>query len=185
MITPCSSGLERSLRELHYLVEQDGWWELQAVRAREVYVIDHNYFSRPGPRIVMGLEILAQIVHPELFHDMIPAATALKLELPPDVRARRQRLPGTFSRIRWWSAHERSSSLAPPVAGKTTVAAIMGALRRGAIRSNHSRSVLITSTPLTTVSSAVCRAGTSIAGSSPPRRFRSCFSAPWSARMWP
>ena len=46
MITPCSSGLERSLRELHYLVEQDGWWELQAVRRRAVYVIDHNYFSR-------------------------------------------------------------------------------------------------------------------------------------------
>ena len=82
MITPCSSGLERSLRELCYLVEQDGWWDLQAVRAREVYVIDHNYFSRPGPRIVMGVEILAQIVHPELFHDMIPEATALKLALP-------------------------------------------------------------------------------------------------------
>ena len=65
VITPCSSGLERSLRELYYLVEQDGWWDLQAVRAREVYVIDHVYFSRPGPRIVMGLEILAQIVHPE------------------------------------------------------------------------------------------------------------------------
>jgi len=84
VITPCSSGLERSLRELHYLAEQDGWWELQAVRAREVYVIEHDYFSRPGPRIVMGLEILAQIVHPELFHDLIPAATALKLELSPD-----------------------------------------------------------------------------------------------------
>jgi iron complex transport system substrate-binding protein len=83
VITPCSSGLERSLRELHYLVAQDGWWELQAVRAREVYVIEHDYFSRPGPRIMMGLEILAQIVHPELFSDMIPASIALKLELPP------------------------------------------------------------------------------------------------------
>jgi iron complex transport system substrate-binding protein len=82
VITPCSSDLERSLRELHYLGEQDGWWDLQAVRAREVYVIDHNYFSRPGPRIVTGLEILAQIVHPELFQGMIPASTALKLELP-------------------------------------------------------------------------------------------------------
>lgn len=82
VITPCSSGLERSLRELSYLAEQDGWWDLQAVRAREVYVVEHDYFSRPGPRIVMGLEILAQIVHPELFHDMIPAATALKLALP-------------------------------------------------------------------------------------------------------
>ena len=83
VITPCSSGLERSLRELCYLVEQDGWWDLQAVRAREVYVIEHDYFSRPGPRIVMGVEILAQIVHPELFHDLIPEATALKLALPP------------------------------------------------------------------------------------------------------
>jgi len=82
VITPCSSGLERSLRELHYLAAQDGWWELQAVRAREVYVIEHDYFSRPGPRIVIGLEILAQIVHPELFHDLIPAATVLKLALP-------------------------------------------------------------------------------------------------------
>ena len=82
VITPCSSGLERSLRELYSLVDQDGWWEIQAVRARQVYVIEHDYFSRPGPRIVMGVEILAQIVHPELFHDMIPAATALKLELP-------------------------------------------------------------------------------------------------------
>ena len=82
VITPCSSGLGRSLRELHHLVEQDGWWELEAVRGREVYVIEHDYFSRPGPRIIMGLEILAQIAHPELFHDMIPALTALKLELP-------------------------------------------------------------------------------------------------------
>jgi iron complex transport system substrate-binding protein len=66
VITPCSSGLERSLREL----------------CSQVYVVDHVYFSRPGPRVVRGLEILAQIVHPELFHDLIPAATALKLALP-------------------------------------------------------------------------------------------------------
>jgi iron complex transport system substrate-binding protein len=82
VITPCSSGLERSLRELHSLADQDGWWELQAVRRREVYVIEHDYFSRPGPRLVMGLEILAQIVHPDLFGNLIPANTALKLALP-------------------------------------------------------------------------------------------------------
>ena len=82
VITPCSSGLERSLRELHSLAAQDGWWEIEAVRRREVYVIEHDYFSRPGPRIVTGLEILAQIVHPDLFHHLIPAATTLKLALP-------------------------------------------------------------------------------------------------------
>jgi ABC-type Fe3+-hydroxamate transport system substrate-binding protein len=86
LITPCSSGLERSLRELDFLVVQDGWWQLQAVRTRQVYVIDHNYFSRPGPRVVIGLEILAQIVHPDLLHDLIPAATVLKLALPADER---------------------------------------------------------------------------------------------------
>jgi iron complex transport system substrate-binding protein len=96
VITPCSSGLERSLRELYSLVEQDGWWDLQAVRARQVYVIEHDYFSRPGPRIVMGLEILAQIVHPELFSDMIPAATALKLELPPGCTCPPAALAGYF-----------------------------------------------------------------------------------------
>jgi iron complex transport system substrate-binding protein len=83
VITPCSSGLERSLRELSYLAAQDGWWDLQAVQARQVYVVDHVYFSRPGPRLITGLEILAQIVHPELFDGLIPAHTALKLALPP------------------------------------------------------------------------------------------------------
>ena len=96
VITPCSSGLQRSLREVYSLVEQDGWWDLQAVRTRQVYVIEHDYFSRPGPRIVMGLEILAQIVHPELFHDMIPAATALKLALPPGCTCRPVALAGYF-----------------------------------------------------------------------------------------
>jgi iron complex transport system substrate-binding protein len=82
VITPCSSSLERSLRELSFLAEQEGWWDLQAVRKREVYVVEHVYFSRPAPRIVTGVEILAQVVHPDLFHNLIPAATALKLALP-------------------------------------------------------------------------------------------------------
>jgi ABC-type Fe3+-hydroxamate transport system substrate-binding protein len=82
LITPCSSGLERSLRELDSLAARDGWWELQAVRTREVYVIDHVYFSRPGPRVVDGLELLAQIVHPECVSGMIPDGAVLKLGLP-------------------------------------------------------------------------------------------------------
>ncbi|WP_179131227.1 ABC transporter substrate-binding protein [Candidatus Entotheonella palauensis] len=83
LITPCSSGLERSMRELDHLAEHDGWWDLQAVRAREVYVIDHVYFSRPGPRIVDGLELLAQIVHPSCLSGMIPDGSVLKLGLAP------------------------------------------------------------------------------------------------------
>ena len=46
----------------------DEWHELDAVKRGEVYVVDgSSYFNRPGPRVVDGLEILAQILHPELF----------------------------------------------------------------------------------------------------------------------
>jgi len=82
IITPCSSNLERSLREIGLLVTQEGWWEMTAVRQRQVYVIDHVYFSRPGPRVLTGLEILAQITHPELFQGLIPSGTVLQLALP-------------------------------------------------------------------------------------------------------
>lgn len=47
----------------------------------EVYIVDSPaYFSRPGPRIVKGLEILAQMIHPELFSGLIPPGAAVKLE---------------------------------------------------------------------------------------------------------
>jgi iron complex transport system substrate-binding protein len=117
VITPCSSGLERALRELSFLAEQDGWWDLQAVRARQVYVVDHVYFSRPGPRLVTGLEILAQIVHPELFHHMIPAAAALKLELPAGCTCPPAALAAYFGPYPAGEhACKPSSSLAPPAA---------------------------------------------------------------------
>jgi iron complex transport system substrate-binding protein len=76
----CSSDLDRHLREISWLAEQDGWHDLPAVQSGEVYLIDHVYFSRPGPRVVQGLEILAQLTHPEVFSGYIPANTVAKLE---------------------------------------------------------------------------------------------------------
>lgn len=96
LLTPCSSNLERSLREIGALAEQDGWWDLQAVRNREVYVMDHVYFSRPGPRVVEGLEMLAQMVHPERFNALIPDGAALKLELPVGETCPPAALAGAF-----------------------------------------------------------------------------------------
>ena len=75
----CSSDLDRSLREIPWLAAQDAWQSLPAVRTGEVYLLDHVYFSRPGPRIVHGLEILAQLTHPECFSGLIPPNTVLKL----------------------------------------------------------------------------------------------------------
>ena len=76
----CSSDLGRSRREASWLAAQPGWSDLPAVRAGEVYLIDHSTLSRPGPRIVDGLELLAQLTHPEAFEGHIPAGAALKLD---------------------------------------------------------------------------------------------------------
>ncbi len=76
----CSSDLARQRREVSWLAAQPGWHDLPAVAAGEVYLIDHAYFSIPGPRIVTGLEILAQLTHPQRFRGRIPPGTALKLD---------------------------------------------------------------------------------------------------------
>jgi iron complex transport system substrate-binding protein len=54
--------------------------ELLAIGAGEVVAVDAAaYFSRPGPRIVEGLELLAHIIHPELFPEAPAEALTVKL----------------------------------------------------------------------------------------------------------
>lgn len=76
----CSSDLSRSVREIPWLAAQPGWSDLPAVRSGEVYLIDHSTLSRPGPRVVDGLELLAQLTHPDLFEGHIPPDSVLKLD---------------------------------------------------------------------------------------------------------
>ena len=64
----CGFDLERTRREAHALAGLPGWAELRAIREGRVYVTDgHQYFNRPGPRLVDSLEILAEILHPDEF----------------------------------------------------------------------------------------------------------------------
>jgi len=90
----CSSDLARILREIPWLVAQEGWPELPAVRNGEVYLINHEYLSSPGPRVVQGLEILAQLTHPNLFTGLVPPNTVARLD--PDLAA--QCLPQDIAR---------------------------------------------------------------------------------------
>ena len=76
----CSSDVARHLREAPWLASHKGWQGIPAVEAGEVYLIDHSYFSCPGPRVVDGLEILAQLTHPGLFSGRIPPGVAVKLD---------------------------------------------------------------------------------------------------------
>jgi len=69
LISPCGFNMDRAAQDLPTLTNRAGWHKLKAVRARLVFMADGNqYFNRPGPRIAESLEILAEIVHPELFH---------------------------------------------------------------------------------------------------------------------
>lgn len=66
LLMPCGFDLGRAVKESTPLRALPGWNELPAVRSGSVFALNGNaYFSRPGPRLVNGLEILARIIHPE------------------------------------------------------------------------------------------------------------------------
>jgi iron complex transport system substrate-binding protein len=68
----CGNPLERARHEAAALASNPAWSRLRAVREGNVVTLDGNaYFSRPGPRIVDSLELLAAIVHPELFDEAL------------------------------------------------------------------------------------------------------------------
>src|SRR5262245_60676798 len=68
-ISPCGFDIARTMEETDLLTGRPEWRELKAVRENRVFVADGNqYFNRPGPRLVESLEILAELLHPELFN---------------------------------------------------------------------------------------------------------------------
>jgi iron complex transport system substrate-binding protein len=68
IITPCGYNLEQVVELSKKLSTYPGWSELPAVKQNQVYAVDANsYFARPGPRVVDGTELLAHLIHPELF----------------------------------------------------------------------------------------------------------------------
>lgn len=78
VVMPCGFDAARAVRESGTLVGRGDWSELRAVAAGAVYAVDGNaYFSRPGPRVVDGVELLASLLHP----GSVPA--------PPDAVVRR------------------------------------------------------------------------------------------------
>ena len=65
---PCGFDLNRTRQEAQLFSQRPEWQQLHAVQSGRVYITDGNsYFNRPGPRLVDSLEILAEILHPEIF----------------------------------------------------------------------------------------------------------------------
>lgn len=74
IIMPCGFNLEQTMKQIWSVFgfqkseAARQFFELPAVRNGRVYAVDANsYFARPGPRVVEGAELLARLIHPELY----------------------------------------------------------------------------------------------------------------------
>ncbi len=47
--------------------QRPGYSDITAIKEGNVYILDANITSRPGPRIIEALEIVAKAIHPEVF----------------------------------------------------------------------------------------------------------------------
>ena len=73
LLMPCGFDLDRAREDIPTLTSLKGWDSLPAVQQGRAYVLDASaYTSRLGPRLITGLEIMAELIHPELFSGMIP-----------------------------------------------------------------------------------------------------------------
>ena len=67
VIACCGFNTRRTLEDVPMLLTFPGVADLTCTRENRVWIVDGNaYFSRPGPRLVDSLEILAHILHPDI-----------------------------------------------------------------------------------------------------------------------
>ena len=70
---PCGFDTDRTVQEYESILHNNpAWNSLQAVKNNQIYAVDANsFFSKPSIRTIDGLEILAKIIHPEKFKNLI------------------------------------------------------------------------------------------------------------------
>ncbi len=75
VVMPCGFDVRRTVRESVTLAVYPGWRDLPAVKEDRVYAVDaSSYFSRSGPRVVDGIDILTSIIHPDVIEGKHPYA---------------------------------------------------------------------------------------------------------------
>jgi iron complex transport system substrate-binding protein len=79
IVMPCGFSVERAHTELRQLMQHPGQWQRSPALAAHTYLVDaSSYFSRPGPRLIDGIELLAALLHPA-DHDHIHESKACRL----------------------------------------------------------------------------------------------------------
>ena len=81
VLMPCGFGLEETIAEWARTPTPEGWAELRAVQDGRVFAVDGSgLFSRPGPRVVDGVEVLAELIDPAAFDGMSPPDTWARID---------------------------------------------------------------------------------------------------------
>lgn len=60
-------AMKGSMNDAGAVEDRPGYAGLAAVRTERVHLLDDNLVSRPGPRVVQGVELIARALHPEAF----------------------------------------------------------------------------------------------------------------------
>jgi len=73
ILMPCGFGTKRTIEEYNkFLKNNSNWNNLRAVKNKKIYAVDANsFFSKPSIRTITGLEILAKIIQPSHFENLI------------------------------------------------------------------------------------------------------------------
>ena len=82
VMMPCGFDVKRTVYEYKkVLAENPEWNELKVVKENNVYAVDANsYFSKPSLRTITGIEVLANIFHPDVFGDLqLPEDSFIKI----------------------------------------------------------------------------------------------------------
>jgi iron complex transport system substrate-binding protein len=88
LIAPCGYGAGQARNEYRAMTFPEAWHAVPAVRNARVYALEANsYFSRPGPRLVTGVEALAKLFHPSI--EVGREAESAILAITPEARSAR------------------------------------------------------------------------------------------------
>jgi iron complex transport system substrate-binding protein len=86
LIAPCGYSAEQARNEVRTMTFPQEWHAIPAVRNGRVYALEANsYFSRPGPRLVTGIEALAKLFHPavEVTREAESAVSPINIDTRP------------------------------------------------------------------------------------------------------
>jgi iron complex transport system substrate-binding protein len=73
IMMPCGFDTKRTITEYNNTLKENKIWNsLKAVKNKQVFAVDANsFFSKPSIRTIEGLEILAKIIQPDKFENMV------------------------------------------------------------------------------------------------------------------